>query len=123
MCQVLLTISEIPSVCKLIFVKIEEVENVLKMLEENLENETRNQSVISEVQIRFFLNSLKKGDTSDIKYRKALITMFVNAMYLYDDKMTIAFNSGDDHVTIDYLLCLKLMRIFSIWKKVCFWIR
>jgi hypothetical protein len=49
--------------------------------------------------------------------------MFVNAMYLYDDKMTIAFNSGDDHVTIDYLLCLKLMRIFSIWKKVCFWIR
>ena len=93
------------------------------MLEENLENETRNQSVISEVQIRFFPNSLKKGDTSDIKYRKALITMFVNAMYLYDDKMTIAFNSGDDHVTIDYLLCLKLMRIFSIWKKVCFWIR
>ena len=65
---------DIPSVCKLIFVKIEEVENVLKMLEENLENETRNQSVISEAQIRFFLNSLKKGDTSDIKYRKALRT-------------------------------------------------
>ena len=87
------------------------------MLEENLENETRNQSVISEVQIRFFLNSLKKGDTSDIKYRKALITMFVNAIYLYDDKMTIAFNSGDDHVTIDYLLLSEIDENFQHMEK------
>lgn len=87
------------------------------MLEENLENETRNQSVISEAQIRFFLNSLKKGDTSDIKYRKALITMFVNALYLYDDKMTIAFNSGDDHVTIDYLLLSEIDENFQHMEK------
>ncbi len=111
---------DIPSVCKSIFVKIEEVENVLKSLEESLENETRNQSVISEPQIRFFLNSLKKGDTSDIKYRKALITMFVNAIYLYDDKMTIVFNSGDDPVTIDDLLLSEIEENFQQVEKGLF---
>ena len=111
---------DIPSVCKSIFVKIEEVENVLKTLEENLENETRNQSVISEPQIRFFLNSLKKGNTSDIKYRKALITMFVNAIYLYDDKMTLVFNSGDDPVTIDDFLLSEIEENFQHMEKGLF---
>ena len=80
---------DIPSVCKSIFVKIEEIENIIKRLEESLETEKKNQVVLSEPQIRFFLNSLKKGDTSDMKYRKALITLFVNAVYLYDDKMVL----------------------------------
>ncbi|MCI5910331.1 MAG: GDSL-type esterase/lipase family protein, partial [Oscillospiraceae bacterium] len=111
---------DIPSVCKSIFVKIEEVENVLKTLEENLENETRNQSVISEPQIRFFLNSLKKGNTSDIKYRKALITMFVNTIYLYDDKMTLVFNSGDDPVTIDDFLLSEIEENFQHMEKGLF---
>ena len=104
---------DIPSVCKSIFVKIEEVENILKRLEESLTNEMKNQSVISEPQIRFFLNSLKKGDTSDIKYRKALITLFVNAIYLYDDKMTIVFNSGGEPVTIDDLLLSEIEEHFQ----------
>ena len=73
----------------------------------------KNQSVISEPQIRFFLNSLKKGDTSDIKYRKALVTLFVNAIYLYDDKMTIVFNSGGEPVTIDDLLLSEIEEHFQ----------
>lgn len=111
---------DIPSVCKSIFVKIEEVENILKRLEESLTIEMKNQSVISEPQIRFFLNSLKKGDTSDIKYRKALITLFVNAIYLYDDKMTIVFNSGGEPVTIDDLLLSEIEENFQQVEKGLF---
>ena len=104
---------DIPSVCQSIFVKIEEIENIIKRLEESLENEMKNQVVLSEPQIRFFLNSLKKGDTSDIKYRKALITLFVNSIYLYDDKMTIVFNSGDGPVTVDDLLLSEIEEHFQ----------
>lgn len=36
-----------------------------------------------------------------MKYRKTLVTVFVNAIYLYDDKITIIFNSGDKPVTVE----------------------
>lgn len=52
-------------------------------------------------QIKFFLNALKKGNANDIKHRRTLISVFINAIYLYDDKITLVFNSGDVPVTID----------------------
>lgn len=40
-------------------------------------------------EVRFFLNALRKGDPDSIKYQKALISVLVNAVYLYDDKITL----------------------------------
>lgn len=51
-------------------------------------------------EVKFFLNHLKNGNADDIHYRKTLINVFVNAIYLYDDRMTIIFNSGDKPVTV-----------------------
>jgi hypothetical protein len=42
------------------------------------------------------------GDENDIKYRRALITIFINAVYLYDDRATIFFNAIDRTVEFDY---------------------
>ena len=47
------------------------------------------------------MSELKKGNINDIKYRKTLINVFVNSIYLYDDKITFIFNSGDAPVTVD----------------------
>ncbi len=44
-------------------------------------------------EISFFLRSLKGGDFNDIQYRRLLITVMVNAIYLYDDRFTVFFNS------------------------------
>ena len=52
-------------------------------------------------EVKFFLTQLRKGRADDISYRKTLINVFVNAIYLYDDKLVIFFNSGDKPVTID----------------------
>jgi Recombinase. len=54
-------------------------------------------------EVRFFMEQFKKGDVNDMKYRQTLIDTFVNKIYLYDDKMTILYNSQDSHsdVTID----------------------
>ena len=42
---------------------------------------------------------------NDLKYRQALVDTFVNKIYLYDDKMTVLYNTQDSHsdVTIDDL--------------------
>ncbi len=54
-------------------------------------------------EIRFFLNQFRKGNVNDIKYRQALVDTFINKIYLYDDKMTVLYNTQDSHseVTID----------------------
>lgn len=56
-------------------------------------------------EVRFFLNQFRKGDVNDLKYRQALVDTFVNRIYLYDDKMTVLYNTQDSHsdVTIDDL--------------------
>ena len=45
--------------------------------------------------IRFWLMKFRKFDISQKKQRKALIEIFVNAIFLYDDRMLITFNYED----------------------------
>ena len=44
----------------------------------------------------------------DIKYRKNLIKIFINRVYLFDDRVTITYNSGDNPVTINDRLLSEL---------------
>ena len=37
-----------------------------------------------------------------------LITTFINSIYLYDDKVTLIFNSGDKSVTINDILLSEI---------------
>lgn len=59
---------------------------------------------ISKDDIIAFLIQLKNGKFNDIEYRKTLINVFVNSVYLYDDRITIIFNAGDIPVTVDNVL-------------------
>lgn len=89
-----------------IYERISELESEHEQLEKAIALEEAPFPSLTIPKIKFFLTSLKKGNANDMKYRRALITVFVNRIYLYDDRMTITFNSGDDTVTInDRLLC------------------
>ena len=55
---------------------------------------------LTEQQIIYFLLKIKDGDIDDIKYRKTLITLFINKIYVYDDKLTITFNVGETPLTV-----------------------
>ena len=44
-------------------------------------------------QVKFFLNQLRKGNINDIKYKKLLINVLIYQVYLYDDEITIIFNT------------------------------
>jgi DNA invertase Pin-like site-specific DNA recombinase len=71
-------------------------------LEKALANEQMKTNEIDENEIKFFLAELKKGNIEDIVFQRALITIFINAIYLYDDHATIIFNASDKPTAVDY---------------------
>jgi DNA invertase Pin-like site-specific DNA recombinase len=50
--------------------------------------------------VKFFLYSLKNGDINDTKHRKALLNLFIRRIYLFDDRITVIFNSDKAPVEI-----------------------
>lgn len=59
-------------------------------------------------QIKFFLESLRNGDINDIRYRKTLVNIFVNRIYLYDDKYTMILNVGNREITVNNILLTEI---------------
>jgi len=70
-------------------------------LEKMLASEKLSKTELDENEIKFFLHNLKKGNVDSLEYRRALVAIFVNAIYLYDDKARIVFNASDRPVEID----------------------
>ena len=73
-------------------------------LEKSLAREQMEKTQVDEDEIKFFLSKIRSGDIDDIKYKRALIAIFINAVYLYDDRATIFFNAIDKTVEFDYNL-------------------
>lgn len=97
--------SDIESVRKSLGEQIPILENEHTEIEKMIAEEETPYPTLTETDIKFFLTQLKKGNVKDIKYRKMLVSIFVNKIYLYDDRVTITYNSGDEPVTIsDQLL-------------------
>ena len=55
---------------------------------------------IDKDKILFWLYRFRKMDTTKLEHRKRLIDSFVNAIYLYDDKVVFTFNYKDGSKTI-----------------------
>ena len=53
---------------------------------------------------RAFLYSLKKGNVNDINNRRGIINIFLRAIYLFDDRLTLILNGGDKPIVIDDIL-------------------
>ncbi len=85
---------------ELIFEDLSKIAAEIKELERQLEIEKAKHYIVTEEQVIAQLNRLAKGDVNDITYRRSLIKMFINKIYLYDDRFTITFNTGDEEVTI-----------------------
>ena len=62
------------------------------------------QIVFTAPQIRAFLYSLKKGNVNDINNRRGIINIFLRAIYLFDDRLTLILNGGDKPIVIDDIL-------------------
>lgn len=100
--------SDIESVRRALGEQIPILENEHQEIEKMIAEEETPYPKLTEDSIKFFLTQLKKGNIKDIKYRKTLINIFVNKIYLYDDRITITYNSGDEPVTISDQLLSEL---------------
>ena len=89
------------SVRKLMYEQVVKLQNERAEIEKQFAIEKASQVHLTVTDIKFFLKQLQKGKADDMKYRKTLINVFVNAIYLYDDKISFIFNSGDTPITID----------------------
>ena len=80
----------------------------LKAATEQLEREKARHYLVTEDQVTDYLTQLAKGDISNLTYRKTLVRLFVNKIFLYDDKLVITFTTGDEEVTIEDKLLDKI---------------
>lgn len=86
------------NVRKAIFEEISKIEQQKNSLQIQIKEEEDSMFLVSEKEIHYFLKSLQKGNKDDIKYRKMLINVLIYKVYIYDDNITIIYNSNGKHV-------------------------
>ena len=57
-------------------------------------------------QIRFFLEQFRASDLRSARSRRRLIDAFINAVYVFDDHLKVAYNFGDrsDQISLEAVL-------------------
>ncbi len=80
--------------------RLEKLENTKEELKISIIQEQMQEPMLTKDQIVFWISSFKKGDVTDPKFQKRLIDCFVNAVYLYDDRLVLIYNYKDGTKTI-----------------------
>lgn len=86
--------------------RLEQLESLKEELEQKIALEKLEKPRISEEFMRFWLLKFRKLDIRQQSHRKMLIDTFVNAVFLYDDKLVLTFNfkDGTRTMTMDDLV-------------------
>lgn len=80
--------------------RLRELETEQEDLKIEIEKEKIARPVISREQVIYFLERFKGGNVDDKEYQRYIIDMFVNKVYLYDDKIIITYNYSGDKAEI-----------------------
>ena len=82
-------------------------------LQGQLSVELGKQVTLTAPQVRSFLYALKCGDIDDENTRRGIINIFLRAVYLYDDRMTLFFNGGERPIILDDVLLDEIEEHFE----------
>lgn len=85
---------------EMIAVELEKLGTAKTEIERQLMLEKVRRVDLGEEEITFFMLKLRNGDFNDMQYRRILITVFINAIYLYDDRLTVLFNTSGQPVEV-----------------------
>lgn len=69
-------------------------------LEISIAKEKIQKPMITHEQIVFWISRFKDGNIDDPKYRRDIIDVFVNSVYLYDDRLVLMYNYKDGAKTV-----------------------
>lgn len=78
-----------------------ELEQIEGQLHYEISLLTATQSKISEKQILFMLSQFQDFDVEDENYYSKIIDCFVNCVYLYDDKLIVTYNLGNEKTELE----------------------
>lgn len=93
--------------------RIEKRKQEKNELQGQLAIEMGKQVTFTAPQIKAFLYSLKRGNVNDENNRRGMVNIFLRAIYLYDDRMTLILNGGDRPITIDNILLDEIEEHFE----------
>ena len=82
--------------------RLEQLEATRDEMETRIALEKLAKPRISEEHVRHFLEKLRRLDISKPEHRKTLINVFVNAVYVYNDKIVISCNYKDGTKTVNF---------------------
>ena len=80
--------------------RLEELEALKSDIEIKILQTELQKSILTEEKIIFWINRFKGGNIADKSYQRVIIDIFVNAIYLYDDKIVLSYNFKSDARTI-----------------------
>lgn len=80
--------------------RLDELEETKSQLEVSILQEEMQKPMLTREQIAFFIYRFRKFDTTKREQRQRLIDSFVNAVYLYEDKVIMTFNYKDGSKTV-----------------------
>ena len=85
--------------------RLEDLEKQKNKLSVQIVKEEMAKPTLTKEQIIFWFHRFRKLNINKLEHRRRLINSFVNAIYLYDDKMIITFNykNGTKTITFDDL--------------------
>jgi hypothetical protein len=80
--------------------RLDDLETKKADLEIAIAKEKIEKTPLTKEQIMFWISKFKDGDIDDPVYRRAIVDIFVNSVFLYDDKLVITFNWKDGTKTV-----------------------
>lgn len=76
--------------------RLEELEAKKSEIEVKILQTELQQTILTEKKIIFWISRFKGGNIADKAYQRAIIDIFVNAIYLYDDRIVLTYNFKSD---------------------------
>ena len=80
--------------------RLEDLENQMSDISVQIIKEEMSKPLLTKNQILFWFYRFRKYNTHRLDHKRRLIDSFINAIYLYDDKMVITFNYKDGSETL-----------------------
>jgi DNA invertase Pin-like site-specific DNA recombinase len=87
---------QIDDVRKSICEELEKLEKEFTSIQNEVNSIKLQQVEITVPEIVFFLKNIRDGDVNDIYYKKHLINILINKIYLYDDYFIVIFNAKEN---------------------------
>ena len=91
--------------------RLEALEDQRKELQARIAEERLAKPKMKEEFVRFWLLRFRKLDMTQPEQRQALVDTFINAIYLYDDKVLITFNYKEGTETVAFGEAVKSVRL------------